>query len=54
MGDVVFGVESRGPLRIHAEPSPMSDTRLGRSGTMWVSCDKADDGWGFTVHVRRL
>jgi hypothetical protein len=40
-----------GDSRIHAEPSPMSDTGLDRSGTMWVSCGKGDNGWGFTVYV---
>jgi len=48
MEDVVW-VE--GNSRIHAEPSPMSDTGLGRSGTMWVSCDKGDNGWGFAICV---
>jgi len=41
----------KGNLRIHAEPLPMSDTRLDRSGTLWVSGDKVEDGWGFTVRA---
>jgi len=48
MEDVVW-VE--GNSRIHAEPSPMSDTGLGRSGTLWVSCDKVGQRVGIPLFV---